>query len=112
MRNTVPLDVIRNVIRQRKRVKFTYERKTPVVADIYLLGNAWRSDAYIVLAWCTEPGWGWKLLRYAEIRNFETVGTIDCVREDFDPVRKQIVSIDTMMMPRGVPARSGMPARA
>lgn len=68
-----------------------------MVAEFYLLGNARRTQAFIVAAWCLQPEAGWKFLRYCDIWDFTTIGPIDILRTDFDPYTKKIWAIDTMM---------------
>ena len=106
MQSTVPLASIRNTILKRRRAKFTYERHTAVVADLYLLGHARKSAAYIVVAWCIEPEPGWRVFRYSEIREFETVGPVDVLRGDFDPYDREIMTIDTQILSAAISRRS------
>jgi len=68
-----------------------------MLADLYLLGQAKKTGAFIVIAWCIQPARGWCHLRYSLMRDFETKGTIDGVRDDFDPYDAKIVSIDTQI---------------
>ncbi|MEK7951612.1 hypothetical protein [Luteolibacter soli] len=101
MQTPVSLETIRGTIVKRQRARFVYERRTPMVADLYLLGHARRSSAYVVMAWCVEPTPGWRVLRYAEIRDFERVGPVDVFRGDFDPYDRQIMTIDTQVLNGG-----------
>ena len=97
MQSPTSLAEIRNTITRRRRARFIYERHTTVVADLYLLGHARRTAAYIVVAWCITPDWGWRVLRYSEMRDFETMGPVDLLRGDSDPYDKGILTIDTQM---------------
>ncbi|WP_425503668.1 WYL domain-containing protein [Luteolibacter flavescens] len=99
----VSLSEIRHVIRRRKRVRFRYLRQE-VTADFYILGQAWKTSAYVVHAWCVEPEEGWRLLRYAMIQNMESAGEMEGPRPDFDPYHRDIQIIDTLAYP-GLPRR-------
>ena len=97
MQTPASLSAIRNTITKRRRAKFLYERHTEVVADLYLLGHARRTSAFIVVAWCLTPDWCWKVLRFSEMRDFVTTGPVDLLRGDFDPYDKGIMTIDTQI---------------
>ena len=97
MQTPASLSAIRNTITKRRRARFSYERHTEVVADLYLLGHARRTSAYIVVAWCHTPEWGWRVLRFSEMRDFVTTGPVDMLRGDFDPYDKGIMTIDTQI---------------
>jgi hypothetical protein len=105
MQIPVSLAAVRHTIIRRQRAKFIYERRTEMVADLYLLGHARRTEAYIVVAWCITPEWGWRVLRYSEIRDFQVVGPVDVLRGDFDPYDKGIMRIDTQVMNGAVARR-------
>jgi hypothetical protein len=94
----VSLAAIRSTIIKRRRARFSHERRTEVRADLYLLGNARTTSAYVVVAWCIDPAWGWRVLRFSEIRDFHTIGQMDALREDFDPCRREITEIDTQIL--------------
>ncbi|MCW1886029.1 WYL domain-containing protein [Luteolibacter flavescens] len=95
MQYPVSLSDIRNVIKKRKRVRFRYERGE-LTADFYILGQVWKTGAYVVYAWCAELDEGWKLLRYAMIKDMEPVGEAGGLRPDFNPYHKDIQTIDTI----------------
>ncbi|MCW1925899.1 hypothetical protein OKA05_25290 [Luteolibacter arcticus] len=99
MRSRPSLAAIRHAILKRQRASFTHEKSTHVVADLFLLGQARRTAAYIVLAWCLEPEWGWRLLRFSEIWDFEMIGPVDVLRHDFNPYDSRIALIDTQVVP-------------
>ena len=95
MRSRPSLAEIRHAIIKRQRARFIHEKNTPVVADLYLLGHARKTSAYIVVGWCLQPEWGWRLLRFADIRDFEMIGPMDVVHHDFNLYDARIAMIDT-----------------
>ncbi|MEK7954339.1 WYL domain-containing protein [Luteolibacter soli] len=102
MATTIPTSLgdIRAAITKGRRMSFNYLREK-IVADFYLLGQARKTGAYVIIAWCIEPG-EWRLLRYALIKELETVGAIDIFRPDFNPRHPQIATVDTLAF---MPAR-------
>ncbi|MEK7951752.1 WYL domain-containing protein [Luteolibacter soli] len=90
----IALSDIRAAIRQSRRVVFTYEKKE-VMADFYLLGQARKTGAYVILAWCLEPVKEWRLLRYSLVKDLEAVGQMDEIRPDFDSCYPGIATVDT-----------------
>lgn len=73
---------------------FLYQQEK-MVADFYMLGQAKRTRAYVVVAWCHEPTPGWRHLRYCSIFDLEPLGPIEEFRPDFDPYDPRIGTIDT-----------------
>lgn len=91
----ISLGDIRAAIIKSRRVSFTYQ-KAKVVADFYLLGQARKTGAYIIIAWTLEPMEEWTLLRYSFIKDLEPVGRIDVIRHDFSPHHPKLATVDTM----------------
>jgi hypothetical protein len=81
-----------------RRMAFSYE-KAKRVADFYLLGQARKTGAYVIIAWCVEPIQEWRLLRFALIKDLEQIGHIDVLRRDFNPYNPKILFIDTQAFP-------------
>ena len=96
MRVPVALSTVRSAIDKRQRVSFTYEGED-VQADFYLLGQARKTGAYIVVAWCVQPAWGWQHLRYSLMSDLSEMGSIIAFRDDFDPYDMRIQTIDTQI---------------
>ena len=96
MNTRVTLAAIRLAIVKRQRASFIYTGHVEVVADLYLLGNARKTGAYVVVAWCAMPEWGWRILRFAEIRDFKTIGRAALLRGDYDHRHdRYLADIDT-----------------
>lgn len=95
MPNTVTLNEIRSAIRKLRRVSLTYEREK-LVADFYLLGHARKTRAYVVIAWCIEPVKEWRTLRYAMMKDLESVGSFEGLRNDFNPSPPGLGGVDTI----------------
>jgi len=91
----ISLGDIRSAIRKCRRMTFTYE-KSRIIADFYLLGQARKTGAYVIIAWCVEPVQEWRLLRYSLIRDLEAVGQIETLRSDFNPHHPKLGSVDTL----------------
>ena len=91
----IALGDIRAAISKARRVRLAYESAN-VVADLYLLGQARKTGAYVIIAWCLEPVKEWRLLRYSLIKDFEQVGVIDAWRNDFDPGHPKLGTVDTI----------------
>jgi predicted DNA-binding transcriptional regulator YafY len=96
MRTPVTLSTVRAAIDKRQRVSFTYDG-VEVQADFYLLGHAKKTGAYIVIAWCVSPTWGWQHLRYSMIKDLKPMGSIMVFRDDFDPYDMRLGTIDTQI---------------
>jgi hypothetical protein len=90
----VSLREVRSAILKSRRLSFNYER-VRFVADFYLLGQARKTGAYVVIAWCIEPVEEWRLLRYSFIKELEPVGRMEFVRGDFEPNHPKIATVDT-----------------
>lgn len=90
----IALGDVRSAIMKSRRMAFTYE-KIKLVADFYLLGQARKTGAYVILAWCIEPVEEWRLLRYSLLKDLEPIGHIDALRRDFDPRHPNIAFVDT-----------------
>lgn len=93
MRTSVSLKEIRSAVRAGRRMSFLYGQDR-VVADFYLLGQAKRTGAYVVVAWCHEPTQEWRHLRYCLIYDLEPVGLIEEFRSDFDPYDPRIGTVE------------------
>jgi predicted DNA-binding transcriptional regulator YafY len=91
----VALNDIRVAILRGHRMTFNYER-TKIVADFYLLGQARKTGAYVVAAWCIEPVQQWRHFRYSLIQDLEPIGRIDVLRDDFNVYDRVIATIDTL----------------
>lgn len=98
------LDTVREAIRTRHLIRFTY-RKTQVVAEPHLLGSARRTHAFVLCAWRLSPeqgdgGEGWENFRYAEMRDMEILDeNFSRVREGFNPYDRKLAAIDTCVRP-------------
>jgi predicted DNA-binding transcriptional regulator YafY len=109
MRIPIALSAVRSAIDKRQRVSFTYEGED-VQADLYLLGHARKTGAYVVVAWCVQPTWGWQHLRYSLMSNLTEIGSIIAFRDDFDPYDMRIQTIDTQIFRVGRrPDKPGRP---
>lgn len=86
---------IRAAIMHSRRMAFMYQHQK-VIADFYLLGQARKTGAYVVVAWCIEPVQEWRLFRYSLIKDLKRIGHIDVLRKDFNPRHPQIVFVDTL----------------
>lgn len=91
----ISLSDIRAAILQGRRMSFVYESAC-IVADFYLLGQARKTGAYVIIAWTVAPRKEWRLLRYALIRDLEQGGNIDSLREDFNPHHPKLATVDTL----------------
>ena len=96
MNTPVTLATLRRAISDFSRVTFCCEGMT-VTADLYLLGNARKTGAYVVLAWCVDPNLGWQLFRFAQIRNFKIVGRFETMRRDYTASDPAISTLDTFL---------------
>jgi len=96
MNDPVRLATLRRAISDFSRATFYYEGVT-ITADLYLLGNAKKTGAYVVLAWCHEPNLGWQRLRFALIKNFKVVGRFESMRSDYTPEDPYISTLDTYL---------------
>jgi hypothetical protein len=93
------LDHVREAIRARRLIRFSY-RKGLFRAEPHLLGNAKKTHAFIVCAWYMEPGEGWELFRYAEMRDVEILeDRFTGIRDGFNPYDRRISGIDTCVRP-------------
>jgi hypothetical protein len=65
-----------------------------------------KTGAYIIIAWCVQPAWGWQHLRYSRIKEMSPVGSIMEYHDDFDPYDIRLGTIDTQIfrLCRPVPA--------
>jgi hypothetical protein len=97
----IALGDIRAAILKMRRMTFIYE-KEQLVADFYLLGHARKTGAYVIIAWCVAPVQGWRLLRYALMKDLEPMGMNDGLRADFSPHHAKIATVDTLAF---MPAR-------
>ena len=97
MHTTVSLAALRSVISQAQRVSFWAEGLR-ITADIYLLGQAKKTGAYVAVAWCVQPALGWQQFRFAMMRDLKVVGLADGLRVDFDPGAHDIRTIDTHIL--------------
>ncbi|RYD66595.1 MAG: hypothetical protein EOP84_31080, partial [Verrucomicrobiaceae bacterium] len=73
MRTSVSLHDVRSAVRSGRRMAFLYGQER-VTADFYLLGQAKKSGAYIVVAWCHGLEPEWRHLRYSMIYDLEPLG--------------------------------------
>ena len=96
MKTPLALATLREAVRLGSVATFLYDG-LQMEADLYLLGQARKTQAYIVLAWCKVPALGWMSLRFALIKNFEVIGKIDTIRPDYDPRASFILCIDTRL---------------
>ena len=96
------LDDVREAIRERRLIRFTY-RKNRVVAEPHLLGSARRTHAFVICAWQLPQGEGkgegsaegWEHFRYAEMRDLEVLEeSFSRVREGFNPRDRRLAAID------------------
>ncbi len=89
------LNDVREAIRLRRIIRFTY-RKKQITVEPYLLGRARRTQAFVIYAWCLGPEEGWEHFRYAEMRNLEFLDTgFDVIRSGFNPYDSKLAGIDT-----------------
>ncbi|HEY1123481.1 MAG TPA: hypothetical protein VGE67_17830 [Haloferula sp.] len=110
MPHFISLSDIRTAILKSRRMAFTYE-KSQVVADFYLLGQARKTGAYIIIAWMVEPVQEWRLLRYSMIKDLEPAGSIDVLRRDFNPNHPKLATVDTLAFTAAVHSQSVLHAR-
>lgn len=92
------LDDVREAIRERRLIRFTY-RKNRVVAEPHLLGSARRTHAFVICAWQLGEdegsAEGWEHFRYAEMRDLEVLEeSFSRVREGFNPHDRRLAAID------------------
>jgi len=104
MHTPVSLAALRSVISQAQRVSFWQEGLT-FTADIYLLGQAQKTGAYVAVAWCVEPALGWQQFRFALMRDLKVVGLIGGLRSDFDPGAHGLRTIDTHILSSAIGPR-------
>lgn len=90
------LPSVREAVRVGSKARFLYEG-IMIEAELYLLGQARKTGAFIVLAWCTQPSFGWMQIRFALMRDFEVTGRIERIRADYDPRSSCILTIDTRL---------------
>ncbi|MEK7953307.1 WYL domain-containing protein [Luteolibacter soli] len=93
MRIFASLNEVRSAVRGGQRVSFYYGREK-VIADLYMLGHAKKTGAYVVIAWCHEPAQEWRHFRFSMMYELEPLGPIEMFREDFDPNDRRVVAID------------------
>jgi hypothetical protein len=96
MRIPIALSAVRAAIDKRQRVSLIYQGEE-LQADFYLLGQAKKTGAYVVIAWCISPAWGWQHLRYSLMSDMKTMGSIMVFRDDFDPYDMRLGTIDTQI---------------
>jgi len=87
------LPQITRAITQRRKVRFSYEKRT-VIAEPHLLGTHPRTGAYLMLGWTGDPVPEWTFFRYSLMRGFEvTDESFNASREGCDPPTRRLGGI-------------------
>lgn len=96
MKTPVTLAALRRAISDYSRASFCYEGVS-ISADLYLLGTAKKTGAYVLLAWCADAGLGWQRFRFAQMKDFRVLGRFESVRDDYTATDPEIITLDTFL---------------
>jgi hypothetical protein len=96
MKTPVNLASLRAAIKGQSRTRFDYQGVL-VTADLYLLGCAKKTGAYVVLGWAVDPTPGWDYFRYSVMKELEVLGPMGGLRPDYNPYDPYISIIDTYL---------------
>ncbi|QJE94341.1 hypothetical protein [Luteolibacter luteus] len=100
MRIRPSLQEIRSVILRKRIISFGYRYgKVPLRVEPRVLGHAFRTRSYVMLAWQLGPEEGWQLFRFSEMWDVEVEQEVIAASRPPYELTRQIATVDTCAVP-------------